>query len=189
MLKKIEDDVVPSVLSALPEVARLEPLQIDRIIPLIRRGLFSPDREISFAAFNAIYRWRKSFHDGVVKDCPVTLINDVISIAVTRRQPGLLHSLHLIDDFIAESMLSDDDLARIVDALKALQTETAYEHWQIDDPQTNTVTLLRARCVRLAYNLKAAGIKDPTLEAWINEAKNDPMPEVRYELDNMGEEC
>lgn len=183
LFKLIEDGIAPSAISALPEVSRLDPSRLAQIVRLIRRGLLSSDGDTAFSAFNAIYRWRKGSRDGVLQTCPVELTQDVVAIAATRREPGLLHSLYLVSELVTDGGLSADDLARLADALDTLRAETAYEYWLIEDPRTTTVTLVRARCVRLAAKLMAAGVVHPALTAWVDDAGNDPIPEVRHALE------
>jgi hypothetical protein len=43
-------------------------------------------------------------------------------------------------------------------------------------------SLVRAECVKLAIALKERIADDGSLQAWIDEAKNDPLPEVRFSL-------
>jgi hypothetical protein len=183
LFNMIENTVAQSAISALPEFSRLDPLRQDQIVHLIRRSLTSSNGDTAFFAFNAIYRWRKRAWDGALQACPIELIQEVMAIAITRREPGLLHSLFLIANFLDDGILSQDDQLRMVDVLDALHTETAYEFWPIEDPRTTTLTLMRARCVRLAHKLKTAGLNHSALTAWINLADTDPIPEVRYALE------
>ena len=179
----IEKRIVPSAISALPEISRLDPSRLTQIVSLIRRGLLSSENSTVFSAINAIYHWRKRAQDGVLRDCPVELIQDVVAITATRREPGLLHSLHLVTELVADGVLNTDDKTRLTETLDVLSAETTYEHWHIEDPRTTTMTLVRTRCVRLAAKLMATGLVHPVLKSWVDGAISDPIPEVRYALE------
>ena len=55
------------------------------------------------------------------------------------------------------------------------------------DPESRaavTVSLARAECVRLAAALRASGQAGPEVDAWLESAAIDPLPEVRFALDD-----
>ncbi len=178
----VEQGVAPSAILALPEVSRFDPLRLARVIWIIRRGLLSSEGDAVFFALDAIHRWRTTARDGKLQACPAALIQDVVAIAATRREPGLIHALYFVTDLVSDGNLSKEDQSRLADTLEAMRHETDYSHWDIKDPRTTTITLVRARCVRLADKLRAAGEVHPAIAAWIDDAKIDPMPEVRYAL-------
>ncbi len=181
----IEQGFAPSAISALPEVSRLDPSRLAQVVRVIHRGLLSSEGETAFFAFDAIHRWRTRERDGKLQGCPAALIQDVVAIAVTLREPGLIHALYLVTDLVSDGNLSKEDQSRVADTLETMRHETDYSHWDTKDPRTTTITLVRARCVRLADKLRAAGVVHPAITAWIDDAKIDPMPEVRYALLEM----
>jgi hypothetical protein len=81
-------------------------------------------------------------------------------------------------------MLTTDDMERLVGALGLIFVETAYDAAQSEKAiGITTLTFVRAMAVRLASSLDAKGIKHPDVEAWLNSASADPMPEVRFALE------
>lgn len=182
LLGLMKDGAVQSLLVALPEVLRLDQERLTQIVKFIRSGLLNSENETAFSAFSAIHRWRKRSGDGVIPDCPTELTQVIVAIVATRREPGLLHALSLMTDLVNENSVNEDDRWRLTEALNALYSETAYEYWDKNDPRTTTITLVRARCVRLADTLMSVGITHPSLSAWVDDSKKDPIPEVRYAL-------
>ena len=81
----------------------------------------------------------------------------------------------------------DLDGRELADALGRLQAETDYSSWDVTDPRTVTLTLVRAGCVRLADSLRRAGNIDDAISYWIDATKDDAVPEVRYALDDAEE--
>lgn len=51
---------------------------------------------------------------------------------------------------------------------------------KFDSVRAVAVSLVRAECVKVALALKNRIADDGTLQAWIDEAKTDPLPEVRF---------
>jgi len=73
----------------------------------------------------------------------------------------------------------------LVLALDRLRTETAYSSWETSDTRTMNITHVRARCVKLADMLRKVGVANEAVTFWIDNAKDDPVPEVRYVLDEL----
>ena len=63
-----------------------------------------------------------------------------------------------------------------------IRREFRYEDVGLDTMEAVSVSLVRAECVKLAVALKDRVADDGTLQAWIDEAKIDPLPEVRFAL-------
>lgn len=80
--------------------------------------------------------------------------------------------------------MDDDDKHALANALNRLQTETAYSSWDTKDPRTAALTLTRVRCVRLADGLRRASVVHDAISYWIDATKDDPVPEVRYALED-----
>jgi len=69
-------------------------------------------------------------------------------------------------------------------ALEKIRLEFRYEDADFDSTRAVSISLVRAECVKLAVALKDRIADDGTLQAWIDEAKSDPLPEVRFSLEN-----
>lgn len=71
---------------------------------------------------------------------------------------------------------------RLIQALGDLRDETRYQQIESYSRAAVTVSLVRSQCVRLAKILLSHGSDDPILQAWIDDAVNDALPEVRFSV-------
>lgn len=185
ILALIDSGRAPSALEALPESLRSHPSHLKTITDYILRGLLNRDDKVVFSAFNAVYRWLALREAKQVVPLPTEIADTVFTILTTRREPGLLHALQLAGLLIDAGYLSESYQQRLVETLEALRIETSYDSWNSADPRTTTITLVRARCVRLAQKLTNTSSHHDGLAGWIEDAKTDPMPEVRYALQEL----
>ena len=81
-------------------------------------------------------------------------------------------------------LLTAEQKLRISEALGDLIAETAYEEIDLDSQIAVSVSLIRAECVRLARALQRSGTDSPNISRWLADAAVDPLPEVRFVLDN-----
>ena len=58
----------------------------------------------------------------------------------------------------------------------------SYQDIKPNTMEAVSASLVRAECVKLAVALKERMADDGSLQAWIDEAKSDPLPEVRFSL-------
>jgi hypothetical protein len=86
----------------------------------------------------------------------------------------------LKDNFFVEG-----DFKRLVQAISRIRRELRYEDVDFDSMGAVSVSLIRAECVKLAVALKDHVADDGALQAWIDEAKTDPLPEVRFSLTDI----
>ena len=111
---------------------------------------------------------------------PRRLVDSVVNIIETRREPGLFHaltnSLHLLD----EGILTQLDCERLIASLGLIFIETDYSQQNPNEIETISITLVRAAAVRLAGCLKRHGMSDDRLIQLLTNAELDPMPEVRF---------
>jgi hypothetical protein len=174
----------PSICRAYPEIVRLLPSEEDRAVNGIIKAMIRRDSDEAWSGFNALYRWLRGAQRGDLLAVPRRLIEITLSVTETRREPGLLHALDLARHLTDAGMLTTDDMERLVGALGLIFVETAYDAAQSEKAiGITTLTFVRAMAVRLASSLDAKGIKHPDVEAWLNSASADPMPEVRFALE------
>jgi hypothetical protein len=175
-------DAIPSLVQAYPELLRLAPLFEAGAVKGILNAMISRDNSSSWAGFNALYRWMQLVKDGQLKVIPKRLIEGVISVIETRREPGLLHALDIAMRLLAFGLLDREMQERIGSVLGIINVETAYTSSTKAISEEATLTLVRAAAVRLAGALKDVGLSNEDIEQWIATAKDDPMPEVRFAL-------
>jgi hypothetical protein len=188
LLAMTEAGVVRSVVVALPEIVRLDASKEGKIIELIQRSFLGLQTEQAIHGLVAIERWRLLADAAALRRVPPQLKQAVVTAVVTARSPGLHTALDIACRFMGNSELGEDDRRALADALGRLWIETAYSLWDVRDSGTVVLTLIRARCVRLADRLRRAGMVHDAVAQWIDGTKDDPMPEVRYALDEAEEE-
>ncbi len=185
LFEMVANGIAPSVVLSLPEISRLDASKSPKVVQLIHRGLLSSDDDTAVFSIHAVHHWISASKEGTLQPCPRELISAAIAMVATRKEAGLLQALYLSTSLVSDRNISDDDQSRLIDALSALRQETAYEFWRAENPRTPTMTLVRAQCVRLANSFRKVGIAHPTILGWIEDAKIDPMPEVRNALEEI----
>jgi hypothetical protein len=182
IFKRKEDAL--SIVQAYPELLRLLPLEGDRAVKGIIRAMISRDSDEAWAAFNTLYRWLRGAERGYFAAVPRRRIEITLSVAETRREPGLLHALNLATHLVDNGLLSDSDKDRLASTLGLISIETSYGAAQSSkEIGITSLTLVRATAVRLAHSLAESCVRHPDVETWLSGASTDPMPEVRFAVD------
>lgn len=176
----IETNVAPSVTQGLPELVRIQPSLLERATNVILQMMISRDRDKNSAGFHAVYRWVDIAKQGTGPAVPRRLVDSVVDIVETRREPGLFHALTNSLHFLDEGILTQLDCERLVAALGLIFIETGYSQQNSNEIETISITLVRAAAVRLAGCLKRHGMCDDRLMQLLTDAELDPMPEVRF---------
>jgi len=182
LLELAAREATRSVISALPQVVRLDASRSSEVVKLIHTGLLSSDPDTTYAAFGALGRWSKRSLEPKLPLLPEELRQAAVSVAATRREPGLLHALEAVIYFVEKGELSKSEESRLADTLEILRTETEYDNWSGSNEQSITLTLVRASCVRLAHKLKMRGSVHTAVLRWLSNAKDDAIPEARFAL-------
>jgi hypothetical protein len=175
---------LPSTLVALPEVLRIEPARAANITRLIHKCLFDRDDDVVVYAIRATRRWWRMSSSKTVVPLPEELHSAVMSRVMDGRGGGLYSAMLLAGELIASPEPKEADLRAVSTGLEGLRLETAYERWNVLDPRTPTITLIRAECAKLAYRLKQLSIDNDNISFWLN-LTDDPVPEVRYSLSEL----
>jgi hypothetical protein len=156
----------------------------DDIVSIIRRGLIGSENHHVGGAALAISGWAKLVRDGTVPELPRSLIDQLIATIETCREIGLSAMLNAARTLLKDGFLLAEDIKRLVETLSMIRSEFRYENVDFDTMRAVTVSLVRAECVKLAVVLTGRMADDGTLQGWIDEAKSDPLPEVRFALTN-----
>jgi hypothetical protein len=154
----------------------------NEIISIIRRGLIGAESQHVGSAVLAISSWAKLARDGTVLELPRSLVEQLMATLETCREIGLSAMLDTARTLLKDNFLLDEDLKRLMETLSMVQSEYRYENVDFDTMRAVTVSLVRAECVKLAAALKGRVADDGTLQEWVDEAKSDPLPEVRFAL-------
>ena len=144
--------------------------------------MVSTSAEIVYPAARGLNRWVERARSGEM-NVPTGLAAEVTTLVSTRREPALHPALHLAAKLVIMGLVEPADRDRLTEALDVLEAETAYANQNQGSLRLETLTLVRAGCVRLAAALSGAGTSKEPVERWLNAAPSDPVPEVRFALE------
>lgn len=185
LFNRVEAGILTSGVIALADIVRLDPSRENRAIELIYRSAFSRERDTVVFGLSAIDRWRILSKRESLGKMPQQLRQTTMTLVTGAREPWLSSALYLAGKLLEDGNLGEGDKQELVLALGRLRTETAYSSWETSDTRTMNITHVRGRCVKLADMLRKAGVADKAVTFWIDHAKDDPVPEVRYVLDEL----
>jgi hypothetical protein len=183
----IEANVAPSVTQALPELVCIQPSLLERATNIILQMMVSRDGDKNSAGFHAAYRWVVMAKEGKAPEVPRRVVDSIVNMIETRREPGLLPALRNSLQLLNQGILAQVDRERLIPALGLIFIETDYSQQNPNEIETIAITLVRAAAVRLADCLKRHGMSDDRLSKLLTDAELDPMPEVRFAAANCEE--
>lgn len=169
----------PCLVAAAPYIALHRPGRRPDVVRLIRRAMVSRNRDVGSMAFQAVRVWARLAREGAEK-VPSELFSDIIHLCSARLDPSLHAALDAARDLARHGDLARDDVERLDDVLDLLLVDSRY------DGQLNavTLTLVRTAAVRLADALNEKGQAGPASLAWLELAADDPLPEVRFAVED-----
>ena len=150
-----------------------------QIIDIIKKGLKSKDELIVEDAANAILQWGdKLSNRKVIRPLIQKLINHVESVKLI----GIVNILPVINEMLNQNWLTDDDINILIENLAEIYHECNYINFTDGNKrEVSNISLIRARCVKLARDiLKRSQQPITELQNILEEAKNDALPEVRF---------
>ncbi|WP_050627299.1 SIR2 family NAD-dependent protein deacylase [Bradyrhizobium viridifuturi] len=153
----------------------------DEAISVIRARLLGSDPEQVGSAAQAIVVWARLVLSGTLPELPQTLIERLITTIEVRRPIGLLALLDAALKLLKLDFLGPEDLKRLTETIAEIRG-VRYEDIALNSMEAVSASLVRAECVKLAVALKARTKDDGSLQAWIDEARIDSLPEVRFSL-------
>ncbi|PZA09370.1 hypothetical protein DNX69_25045 [Rhodopseudomonas palustris] len=177
----ISDVPAPSALQTLPFLLSLNPDLEDRVTRSIRRAMMGSNFDCVSGATAAMARW--SADPGFGIDLPRSLIEQLLLAISARQATGLAALLWCANRLLRTEKLTTTDKATLAETLADLHIETQYN--RVDSqPLLISLSVVRAECTRLAYQLSAVGITSNGIAAWLDSYRLDPLPEVRFALDS-----
>ena len=171
-------------LELIAGIVRALPNRFDEIALLVRTELTSDDSDLVKNAASGLHDWLKTASDSTpeLHPPPDDLVREIGIIIATRRKVVLAQALQIAKWIFAEG---NNDHRKIIGQLAVqglgyLINELRYdrEHQQDEDFD---VPLLRWGCTHLAIAMAEHGFgDDPTVARWLDNAREDPLPEVRH---------
>jgi hypothetical protein len=156
----------------------------DDLKSFVRRGLIGSDSQHVGAAAMAISGWARLVRNGTITELPRPLVEQLIATIETCREIGLPAMLDCARKLLKNDFLREEDLKRLMETLGIIRSEFRYENVELDTMRAVSVSLVRAACAKLAVALVGRLADDGALQGWIEDAKSDPLPEVRFALTN-----
>jgi hypothetical protein len=172
-------------MQSLPHFIASAPDAIDDITAMLRTGLLGSDFQRVASAARAIVGWANLARSGTVSLLPRSLVERLVATIEVRRAIGLSPMLNAALSLLNRDFLEEGDLTRLTETISEIRREMRYEDVALGTVDAVSVSLVRAECVRLAVALKNRVADDESLQAWIGEARSDPLPEVRFSLTEL----
>ena len=175
--------VMLGLIKAIPE-------RVEEIAGWIRLGLASDDDLQVSQAISTLRSWMSASASDAnsIVPPPEDLVREVGLVIATRRKVALQSALS-----IANWIFESGDTAHretisqmVLQGLSYLAEELRYDRQYDDDDSVPTVRFL---CAQLAKSMAQKGYADsPAISQWLEIAKDDPLPEVRYAIISNGDD-
>ena len=155
----------------------------DKVVAVIRRGIAASDFRLVAGACGAIRLWaeRKGMQDA--QAVPRVLIEQAISILEVGQKDSVHPLLDVVRRLLLANALQDNDKQRLLQILEDLRVSTRYAEIDLESRKAVSVSLVRVECVKLVRALEAIGLEHSAIRDWLCDARNDPLPEVRFAVE------
>jgi hypothetical protein len=150
----------------------------DDIVAVVRRGIAASNFEHVAGACGSIRRWSELTAEA--QAVPPLLIERVISILEVGQKDSVHPLLDVMRRLLMAGALQDSDKARLLQILEDLRLSTRYADIDLESRKAVSASLVRVECVKLVRRLKAMGFDNGTIADWLRDAREDPLPEVRF---------
>jgi hypothetical protein len=157
------------------------------ICAAFRQALQSQDHQTIAAATTGITLWLRLAKSEAAAPLPETVSRMVLSAMERQRDTGLATLVTCAERLASAGHFKKEDIERLMVVLSDLHVASEYSAIDPESRLAISASLLRAACVRLASKLQQAGFSGPQTAAWLSDFQNDPLPEVRFALDRVGE--
>jgi hypothetical protein len=181
LLDIARDGMFPHLALILGFIAIHVPSRMQAAVKLMRRNMVTRDRDIASLSVQGVRTYaRLARRHGKV--LPSVLATDIASLCGARHDISLHPALNVARDLVEHEEMSEFDIERLDQALDLLLFDTDYKNQGETRLNIVTLTLVRSECVRLAKALLAKGYDSEAIQGWIAQAKDDPLPEVRFAM-------
>lgn len=169
-------------------LVRILPKLTDEIVEDLRLALASDSQEVAADAALGLGTWLRSASDTALQlvPPPAELVREIGVIIAIRRKAALTNALAIAEWAFSEG--SDEQQEAIGDfaaeGLGKLAGELQYDTEQNED--FDLLPRLRWRCYQLAIAMSKKGFDShKAICRWQQEAKDDPLPELRYGITRL----
>ena len=187
LLIKIQklNDVGISGYSLITGLVRSLAEHLDELASVLRSGIVSDKTDVAEGAIVGLHEWLISSSDNKfnLQQPPDDLVREIGLIISVRRKTGLSQAMSVAKWIFEEGSEQQmtDICELVVQGLSYMIDELSYRKHR-DHFDDVDVPLLRWRCAQLAnaISIHRSNITEPVISRWIEIAKHDPLPEVRY---------
>ena len=192
-----EDHVDVPQYELVPGIVASHGQEFDRLTLAVQTGLGSEDFDELLSAARALFRWLSAAQDGASRlgQLPPELVREVGVLVATRRWVAVANVLEIVSFVFERGAVDHREVLKdlVLHGLVYLRKELAYGsagravssgRSRVAGEEDIDVPLLRLRCVQAAIAMSGAGLEDePAVVGWLEEAGDDPLPEVRFEIE------
>jgi hypothetical protein len=179
LLELTERGLVWSAIEALPDfAASVEELSLV-IVDRICNGMVGLTFDEVGSSARAVERWQSLCRQGMAQAVPPRLLEVALSLLETRRDIALHEAIRCCRVLIEGSTGGEAFTGRVGRAFIPLIQEWQYAKVDPTERRAVSVSLVRAECALLA-RLLLQRQTEPAIDDWLETAKADPLPEVRF---------
>lgn len=174
------------VFRLIPGLSKVLENRFDELTEIMRLGLISQNEDLAKAALHALGRWSSLANDPAshIQTPPNDLVREIGVIIATRRRETLGLALQGAKWIFDKGPDVHKQIIRnmTLDGLTYLLEELQYDRKNVG--QNSGLPDLRNYSVQLASSMYEHGLRDnDTINRWLQIARNDPLPELRYAMD------
>jgi len=160
------------------------PNRLDELSRRMRTELAAEDDTLAEGAAVGLYRWLTTSADADSQTLPPPddLVREIGVLLATRRKISLGLALQIAKWIFDKGSDTQREVIRdlALQGLGSMAEELRYDREHVRDDNID-VPLLRWRSTQLAHSMAAYGSGNaPAVSRWLEMAKEDPLPEVRY---------
>jgi hypothetical protein len=178
----LAEDSPWSLLIGLPALLALRTDRIAEVAARFREALGEGDADAWVSAANGLVEWSRLEQENRSPQAPADLYSEIASTVLARRSDVLQQALWTASRLVKDQRFSALDLRRLDFALGYMAVEFVYGSEAAESIQH--LSQIRQACVGLAIQIQATGRISAASSAWIEQAANDPLPDVREALNS-----
>ena len=161
----------------------------EEIVKSMKMGLASDEGKTAKNTAEALEFWFKAGHDVGVElmHPPTDLVREIGFMVATGRKAALIQALRIARwVFLKGSEEQQNAIGKLVaEGLNYLAKELRYDAMHDEDID---VPLLRWGCTHLSIAMAKHGFEnEPSVARWIENVRDDPLPEIRYASPTLGD--
>jgi hypothetical protein len=168
----------PKSAIALVHFATANANVVGKVEKLLVKGMRAKEPNVVACSSFAILKWRELVDSGET----TRLVAQVIYSIGAGRIAGLAGLLWTADQLLTKGFLTTGQINALADSVPMIFNGSRYDENSFGSRESISVSLIRAACVRLAQRISTCKELEELgeLERLLDDAKDDPLPEVRF---------